>query len=81
MPHRLDLLLGRRLRHDDQRATAKEPRGIGHALAVIAGRGAGHTRFVRTQPAQAVDGAACLERADGREILALEIHLAAEART
>jgi hypothetical protein len=65
---------------EDVRRHAQEARGIGDALAVVAGRGR-HRRFdrrLRLRDQQVIEGAAQLERGDRRRGLELEPDIGVE---
>ncbi len=81
-PHRLDLQLGRRHRHDDHRARPQLARRQRDALRVVAGAGRDHAAAERgrRQVDHLVVGAAQLEAEDRLQILALEQDLGAETR-
>ena len=82
-PHgldRLDLDLGRGLRHHDDGLQTEVSGRVGHALGVVAGAGSDDAPrlLLRTQVGDAVVGPPQLEAEDGLEVLALEQHPRAE---
>ena len=77
-PHRLDLHLRRRHRHDDHRPASEAGRRQRDALGVVAGRRRDHPArpLGRVEADHAVVGAAELEREDRLVVLALQEHRA-----
>ena len=75
LPRLVDLLLRRRHRHEDHALGAEMMAGIGHALCMVAGRGADETPPVglrRQSLAHRIEGAPDLVGAHRREVFALE---------
>jgi hypothetical protein len=83
LPGLVDLLLRRRDRHEDDALDAEVPAGEGHALRVVAGRGADEAPALGTDReglAHGVEGPAQLVGADRAQILALQPDLGAVLR-